>query len=196
MIATLQRKPLGQLLLSRGLLKQEQLDRALEEQKRTGHQKLLGEILVELRICTEDQITEALAQAYGVPYARISPKVADPKVIAALPKEFLEKHQVLPLFLVERVLTVAVPEPANVFLLEEIERLSGYQVQVVAATTCTWNPLSRSISSSRNTFAGSGTATVSTRSTRNSGRTWCFSRNSLGSAAITLGSATLGDTRA
>ena len=135
MIATLQRKPLGQLLLSRGLLKQEQLDRALDEQKRSNHQKLLGEILVELRICTEDQITEALAQAYGVPYARVSPKVADPKVIAALPKEFLEKHTVLPLFLVENVLTVAVPEPANVFLLEEIERLSGHQVQVVAATT-------------------------------------------------------------
>src|SRR6476619_280705 len=134
MIATLQRKPLGQLLLSKGLLKQEQLDRALAEQKQSNHQKLLGEILVELHICTEDQITEALAQAYGVPCARVSPKVADPKVIAALPKEFLEKHQVLPLFLVDRVLTVAVPEPANVFLLEEIERLSGFQVQVVAAT--------------------------------------------------------------
>ncbi|MEA2708326.1 MAG: hypothetical protein QOF78_927, partial [Phycisphaerales bacterium] len=49
MIATAQRKPLGQLLLNRGLLKQEQLDRALEEQKRSNHQKLLGEILVELR---------------------------------------------------------------------------------------------------------------------------------------------------
>src|SRR4029079_10689257 len=135
MIATLQRKPLGQLLLSKGLLKQEQLDRALAEQKQSNHQKLLGEILVELHICTEDQIIEALAQAYGVPYARISPKVADPKVIAVLPKEFLEKHQVLPLFLVEGVLTVAVPEPAHVFLLEEIERLSGYNVQVVAATS-------------------------------------------------------------
>ncbi len=135
MIATLQRKPLGQLLLGRGLLSQEQLDRALDEQRRSNHQKLLGEILVELHICSEDQITEALAQAYGVPYARVSPRVADPKVIAVLPKEFLEKHQVLPLFLVEGVLTVAVPEPANVFLLEEIERLSGYQVQVVAATT-------------------------------------------------------------
>src|SRR5438045_2582073 len=135
MIATVQRKPLGQLLLTRGLIKQEQLDRALDEQRRSNHQKLLGEILVELHICTEDQITEALAQAYGVPYARVSPRVADPKVIAALPKEFLEKHTVLPLFLVENVLTVAVPEPANVFLLEEIERLSGHQVQVVAATT-------------------------------------------------------------
>src|SRR5918994_1497174 len=114
MIATVQRKPLGQLLLTRGLLKQEQLDRALEEQKRSNHQKLLGEILVELRICTEDQITEALAQAYGVPYARISPKIADPKIIAVLPKEFLEKHQVLPLFLVEGKLTVAVPEVADV----------------------------------------------------------------------------------
>src|SRR3954468_22165183 len=135
MIATLERKPLGQLLLDKGLIRPEQLDRALEEQKRSNHQKLLGEVLVELRICTEDQITEALAQAYGVPYARVSPRIADPKVIAVLPKEFLEKHQILPLFLVEGMLTVAVPEPANVFLVEEIERTSGYRVQVVAATS-------------------------------------------------------------
>src|SRR5207237_256274 len=134
MIATLQRKPLGQLLLSKGLLKQDQLDRALDEQKRSNHQKLLGEIFVELGFCTEDQITEALAQAYGVPYARVSPRIADPKVIATLPKEFLEKHQILPLFLVEGTLTVAIPEPAHVFLLEVIERVSGFQAQVVAAT--------------------------------------------------------------
>src|SRR5580692_8576300 len=134
MIAAMVRKPLGQLLMAKGVIQQEQLDRALDEQKRSGHQKLLGEVMVELRICTEDQIVEALAQAYSVPYARISPRIADPKVIQVLPKEFLEKHQALPLYLVEGVLTVAVPEPANVFLLEEIERLSGYQVQVVAAT--------------------------------------------------------------
>src|SRR5215216_5873920 len=134
MIASLERKPLGQLLLNKGLIKPEDLERALEEQKRSNHQKLLGEVLVELGICSEDQITESLAQAYGVPYARVTPRIADPKVIASLPKDFLEKHQVLPLFLVEGVLTVAIPEPANVFLLEEIERLSGLQVQVVAAT--------------------------------------------------------------
>src|SRR5215203_7260554 len=98
MIATLQRKPLGQLLLNKGLIKPEQLERALEEQRRSNHQKLLGEVLVELRLCTEDQITEALAHAYGVPYARISPKIVDPKVVTILPKEFLDKHQVLPLF--------------------------------------------------------------------------------------------------
>ena len=134
MVTTLERKPLGQLLLSKGVIQPDQLERALEEQRRGSHQKLLGEVLVELRLCTEDQVTEALAQAYGVPYARISPRVADPKVIACLPKEFLEKHTVLPLFLVEEVLTVAVPEPANVFLIEEIERVSAKRVQVVAAT--------------------------------------------------------------
>jgi type IV pilus assembly protein PilB len=134
MIATLERKPLGQLLISRGIVTQENLDRALEEQKRSNHQKLLGEVLIELRFCSEDQITEALAEAYGVPYARISPKVTDPKCIGLLPKEFLDKHSVLPLYLVQGVLTVAIPEPANVFLIEEIERLAGYPVQVVAAT--------------------------------------------------------------
>src|SRR5271156_2122853 len=135
MPATLERKPLGQLLIEKGFVQPDQLDRALEEQKRCNHQKLLGEILVELHLCTEDQITESLAAGYGVPYARISPRVADPKIISVLPREFLEKHQVLPLFLVEGVLTVAVPEPANVFLLEEMERIAGHTVQVVAATT-------------------------------------------------------------
>src|SRR5258705_7098135 len=101
MIATLERKPLGQLLIDKGLIKPEQLERALEEQRRSNHQKLLGEALVELRICSEDQITEALAQAYGVPYARISPRIADPKVVTVLPKEFLDKNHVLPLFLVQ-----------------------------------------------------------------------------------------------
>jgi type IV pilus assembly protein PilB len=135
MIAVAERKPLGQFLVDRGILLPEQIERALEEQRRSNHQKLLGEILVEMRFCTEDQVTEGLAEAYGVPYARVSPRVADPKVISVLPREFLEQHQILPLFLVEGVLTVAVPEPANVFLLEEITRLSGYCVQVVAATT-------------------------------------------------------------
>src|SRR5580658_4340452 len=134
MIATLERKPLGQLLVTKGIIDPVQLERALEEQRRNNHQKLLGEIVVEMHMCTEDQVTECLAEAYAVPYARVSPRVADPKVISVLPREFLEKHQILPLFLVEGVLTVAVPEPANVFLLEEIGRVSGHPAQVVAAT--------------------------------------------------------------
>jgi len=126
---------LGQLLLARGVVSAEQVDRALAEQKDEGHRKLLGELLVEMGYCTENQIASALAEAYGVPYAQISPKLCDPKAVEILPREFLESHIVLPLFKVRDRLTVAVNEPTNVFLIDEIERISGCKVQVVCSTS-------------------------------------------------------------
>ena len=126
---------LGQLLLARGLVTDEQIETALAEQKDKGHRKLLGELLVEMGYCTDNQIASALAEAYGVPYAQISPKICDPKAVEILPREFLEAHIVLPLFKVHDVLTVAVSEPTNVFLIDEIERISGCRVQVVCSTT-------------------------------------------------------------
>ena len=126
---------LGQLLLARGVVTDEQIETALAEQKDKGHRKLLGELLVEMGYCTDNQIASALAEAYGVPYAQISPKICDPKAVEILPREFLEAHIVLPLFKVHDVLTVAVSEPTNVFLIDEIERISGCRVQVVCSTT-------------------------------------------------------------
>ncbi|MHC4192549.1 MAG: GspE/PulE family protein [Planctomycetota bacterium] len=126
---------LGQLLLARGLVTEEQIEKALNEQREKGHCKLLGELLVEMDYCTDNQIASALAEAYGVPYAQVSPKVCDAKALEVLPRDFLEEHIVLPLFKVYDVLTVAVSEPTNVFMLDEIERMSGCKVQVVCATT-------------------------------------------------------------
>src|SRR3954468_24060642 len=131
---TLERKPLGQMLVNRGLIEPAHLDRALEEQRRCSHQKLLGEILVEMRHLSEEQLAEVLAESYGVPFVRVSPRVADPKVIPLVPRAFLEKRRALPLFLVDNVLTVAVAEPADLFLREELERVTGFTVQFVAAT--------------------------------------------------------------
>ena len=125
---------LGQLLLARGVVSQEQIEKALVEQREKGHRKLLGELLVEMGYCTDNQIAAALAEAYGVPYAQMSPKLCDPKAVEILPREFLEAHVVLPLFKVHDVLTVAVSEPTNVFLIDEIERISGCRVQVVCST--------------------------------------------------------------
>src|SRR5512143_4095377 len=102
---------LGQLLLARGVVTQEQVDKALVEQREKGHRKLLGELLIEMGYCTENQISSALAEAYGVPYAQVSPKICDPKIVEILPREFLESHVVLPLFRVHDTLTVAVSEP-------------------------------------------------------------------------------------
>ncbi|MFP4106460.1 MAG: GspE/PulE family protein [Phycisphaerae bacterium] len=131
---TNKRVQLGQLLISKGLIADEQLNRALDYQRQTGNTLLLGEVLVKLDLCSEEEIMEALAGAYGVPFARISPKIADPKVIELLPREFLERHTVLPLFQVRNQLTLAVHEPTNVFLLEEVGRITECDVLVVCAT--------------------------------------------------------------
>jgi type IV pilus assembly protein PilB len=87
-----------------------------------------------LGYCSENQIASALAQAYGVPYAQITPKICDAAVVEILPRDFLEEHAVLPLFKIHDCLTIALSEPSNVFLLEEIARLSNCRVQVVCAT--------------------------------------------------------------
>jgi type IV pilus assembly protein PilB len=128
------RLQLGQVLLSHGVVTPEQIETALSEQSDHGHRKLLGELLVELGYCTENQIAAALADAYGLPYAQVSPKICDASIIEVLPRDFIEEHTVLPLFKVHNVLTIAMSEPANVFLLDEIERISGCKVQVVCAT--------------------------------------------------------------
>jgi len=133
-VASQNKLQLGQVLLDRGLVNIDQIEAALKRQEADGHQKLLGELLVELGYCTENQVASALAQAYGLPYAQITPKICDPAVVETLPRDFLEEHVVLPLFKVHDCLTIALSEPSNVFLLEEIERLSNCRVQVVCAT--------------------------------------------------------------
>jgi type IV pilus assembly protein PilB len=129
-----QKLQLGQLLIEQGVLTAEQLDQALAYQKETGNALLLGEVLRKLNLCQEEDVMKALASAYGVPFARVSPRLADPKIMEVLPREFLERHNVLPLFKVRNRLALAVNEPANVFLLEEIGRLTDCEVMVVCAS--------------------------------------------------------------
>jgi type IV pilus assembly protein PilB len=134
-VATRQR--LGDLLVDRGYLTRENLEAALAQQKQQspGLNKLLGEILVEMSYSTEDQVVECLAIEYGVPHAKLEPRLSDPRIIDVLPREYIEENLVLPLFLVRGTLTVAVSEPANLFLIDEVRQLTQLDVQIVAATT-------------------------------------------------------------
>jgi type IV pilus assembly protein PilB len=126
---------LGKLLIERGYITPDGLQGALERQKQEGKGKLLGELLVELQYCSEDQVIECLAVEYGVPYAKLEMRLFDPKIVDILPREYIEKNLVLPMFLVRGVLTVAVSEPSNLFLIDEIRSLASVQVQIVAAST-------------------------------------------------------------
>ncbi|MCA9311704.1 MAG: Flp pilus assembly complex ATPase component TadA, partial [Phycisphaerales bacterium] len=133
-IDSARRLQLGEMLVQNGRLTAEQLQEALGKQGVNGQGKLLGEILVELGFVTQLDVMECLARSYGVPFARVTPRIADPRMIDLLPRDFIDAQCVLPLFCVHDTLTIAISEPANLFLLDEIERLSGHKVQVVAST--------------------------------------------------------------
>jgi type IV pilus assembly protein PilB len=130
----LPRLQLGELLVARGLITPKQLGDALDHQREKGHRRLLGETLVELGFVTDHDVMEAVADSYGIPFARDIARIADPRCLEVLPREYLLEHLVLPLFLVRDMLTVAVAEPANLYLFEEIRRRTGRQVQIVATT--------------------------------------------------------------
>ncbi len=132
--ANLAPRRLGNLLVDKGYLTSEDLESALQRQKQDGRNKLLGEILVDEEFCSEDQVVECLAEEYGVPYAKLEARLLDLKVIDVLPREYIEQNLVLPLFAVRQTLTIAISEPSNLFLIEEIRGLSKMQVQIVAAT--------------------------------------------------------------
>ncbi|MCK4850912.1 MAG: Flp pilus assembly complex ATPase component TadA [Phycisphaerae bacterium] len=123
----------GDILLAKGILTEDILAEALLQQEQSAQQVLIGEILMEMGVCTEDQIVEALAQACDLPFLKVNPKVADPKIVDLLPRDFLEQHNVLPLFKVRDELTVAVSEPTNFFVTEEIAHRLGCKVQAVVS---------------------------------------------------------------
>ena len=128
---------LGDVLVERGYLAPEDLQRALVAQRANPSEQiqLLGEILVELELCTEDQITECLAAEYGVPYAKLEPRLHDAQILDCLPREFVEQNLVLPLFKIRTTLIVAVSEPSNLFLVDEVRALAGCDVEIVIATS-------------------------------------------------------------
>src|ERR1043166_10098405 len=84
------RKQVGQILVARGIVSEEQIELAIEEQTRRKHRQLLGEVLVEMGMASEDQVIEALAEAYNVPYAKLSPRLAAPKAGQIRPRGFRE----------------------------------------------------------------------------------------------------------
>jgi type IV pilus assembly protein PilB len=125
---------LGEMLVGRGVITPKQLADALDHQRSAGHRRLLGETLVELGFTTDHAVMEAVADSYGIPFAKDIARLADPRCLELLPREHLLDNLVLPMFRVAGMLTVAVAEPANLYLFEEIRRRTGLEVQIVATT--------------------------------------------------------------
>jgi type IV pilus assembly protein PilB len=122
---------IGDLLVREGLITREQLDQALVEQRNSGMR--LGYCLVKLGLVQETEITKALARQYRMPAVDLSRFEVDPKIIKLVPADVAVKHMVLPLKREGRTLTVAVADPTNLGVVDDLKFITRYDIFPVIA---------------------------------------------------------------
>jgi len=122
---------LGETLLRDGLLTREKLAQALAEQKSTKHR--LGYVLVKLGLVSELEITKILARQYRMPAVDLSRFEVDPKMLKLVPADMATKGVVLPLKREGRTLTVAMADPTDLGLLEDLKFVTRFDLFPVIA---------------------------------------------------------------
>jgi type IV pilus assembly protein PilB len=123
---------LGEILLKESLITQDQLDKALEFQRSNGGK--LGSCLTKMGFITDDDITGVLSRQYGVPSINLKYYEIDPNVIKLIPQDTALRYQVIPLSRVGSVLTIAMTDPTNVFAMDDIKFMTGFNVEPVVAS--------------------------------------------------------------
>lgn len=123
---------IGDVLLSRGLIKQDQLDAALKEQEATGRR--LGDIVVARGWITPGDLVEVISERLGLPKITIKGLAADPEVVNIIPLPTAKKHRVVPLFKIGNRLTVAMADPLDMVAIDEVRYRTGLMVNRAVAT--------------------------------------------------------------
>ena len=123
---------LGELLIKENLISADQLKQALEHQKASGGR--LGNSLVKLGFLSDDDVTAVLSRQYGVPSINLGYFEVDSSVTKLIPMETAMKYQILPLSRVGSSLTVAMVDPTNVFAMDDIKFMTGFNIEPVVAS--------------------------------------------------------------
>src|SRR3982075_1895908 len=123
---------LGELLTKASLITQDQLKDALKVQKDTGSK--LGETLIKLGFVSEEDITECLSQQFGVPSINLDHFEIDASVIKLINADVARKYNILPVNKTGATITIAMADPTNVFAMDDIKFMTGYNVEPVVAS--------------------------------------------------------------
>jgi type IV pilus assembly protein PilB len=123
---------IGELLLKEKLITPDQLQSALQHQK--AHGGKLGFNLVKLGFVRDEEITSLLSRQYGVPSINIGQFEIDSSVIKLVPADTAQKYQVIPLSRAGATLTIAMTDPTNVFAMDDIKFMTGYNIEPVVAS--------------------------------------------------------------
>ncbi len=122
---------LGQLLVSSGIITEEQLKEAINLQRREGGR--LGSNLIKLGYITEEKLISFLSKQWGVPAINLADYKIDSALLKIIPYEVARKYRIMPVARVGATLTIAMSDPSNVFVIDDIKFMTGYNVEVVVA---------------------------------------------------------------
>ncbi|WP_347357598.1 type IV-A pilus assembly ATPase PilB [Bdellovibrio sp.] len=123
---------IGEILVKQGLLKPDQLQAAMEEQKKTG-QKLTNSI-IQLGFLKDNQILRAVEKHFAVPGVEVNTFEIDQSVIAMIPKDVCEKNTLIPLQKAGNTLVVAFADPSNIIVKEDLRFITRCRIQAVVGT--------------------------------------------------------------
>jgi type IV pilus assembly protein PilB len=123
---------IGELLLKEKRITPDQLQQALNHQKASGGK--LGYNLVKMGFVKDEDITALLSKQYGVPSINLAQFEIDPAVIKLIPADTANKYQIVPLSRAGATLTIAMTDPTNVFAMDDIKFMTGYNVEPVVAS--------------------------------------------------------------
>jgi type IV pilus assembly protein PilB len=122
---------LGEMLLKEGLITEEQLSKALEQQKAMGGR--IGYHLVRLQYVGEEDITKFLSRQFGIPSINLASYQSDRDVLKLIPSDVAKKYLVIPISRVGSTLTLAMADPSNVFAIDDIKFMTGFNIEPVVA---------------------------------------------------------------
>ncbi|MCK9417748.1 MAG: Flp pilus assembly complex ATPase component TadA [Nitrospirae bacterium] len=131
-VVNTKKKRIGELLVAGGLIKEEQLERALDEQKKRGGK--VGEILVDLGFINEHNLATFLARQLHIPFLEIEKQLVDPDSVKLIPADMARRITAIPLYRDKEALVVAMADPLNIFGLDDIQKAAGREIRQVVAT--------------------------------------------------------------
>ena len=123
---------LGELLVKAGKITTEQLEEALSAQQGEGGR--VGTHLVKMGFIDDDDLVEFLSQRYGVPAINLGEIEVDDSIISIIPAEVARKYTILPVSKAGAKLTIAMVDPTNVFAMDDVKFMTGYNVEPVVAS--------------------------------------------------------------
>ena len=123
---------LGQMLITAKIISEAQLNQALNLQKKNGGR--LGANLVSLGYVTEDKLVAFLSKQFGVPSINIAEYTIDPSVTKLIPMDMARKYTIIPVARVGAKLTIAMTDPSNIFAIDDVKFMTGYNVEVAVSS--------------------------------------------------------------